>query len=79
MEYHKEYQINYLVINLIEILFMMFLMYEAILLSTSLDNYKIIRLVHFLGFRCLSRIQVDFQPFAIITIKFVFAKFNQAK
>ena len=79
VEYHKEYQINFLLINLINKLFTMFLMYEVILQSISLNNYKIIHLIHFLGFRCLIQNQVGFQPFTIITIEFVFAKSNQAK
>ena len=78
-EYHKEYQINYLLINLIDKLFKMSLMYEAILQSTSLNNYKIIRLNHFLGFKCLIRSQVSFQKFAIITIGFISVESNQAR
>ena len=78
MEYHKEYQIDYLLINLIDLLSMKSLKYDVILQSISLDNYKIIRLVRYLGFRCLIRSQVGFQQMVIITIKFEFAKSNQA-
>ena len=76
MEYHKEYQINYLLVNLINLLFTMFLKYEVNPQSISLDNYKIIHLIRCLI--CLIQSQVGFQLFVIITIDFVFAKSNQA-
>ena len=68
MEYHKEYQINYPLVNLINLL--MFLMFEVIRQSIGLDNCRIARLVR----RCLVRSPVN----EVITIKFKFTKFNQA-
>ena len=68
MEYHKEYQINYPLVNLINLL--MFLMFEVIRQSIGLDNCRIARLVR----RCLVRSPVN----EVITIKFKFTKSNQA-
>ena len=68
MEYHKEYQINYPLVNLINLL--MFLMCEVIRQSIGLDNCRITRLVR----RCFVRSPVN----EVITIKFKFTKSNQA-
>lgn len=79
MEYHKEYQINYLLINSINLLFnLVSEMYKVIHLNISLDNCKIIRLDRCHCSLCLSRSQVGWFQVVVITIEFISVKSNQA-